>query len=91
MSIYDDIRDEFEGHLLNQPYEVKDSNGDDVDYSTEVDEDGDIIITIDLSEKDNRPTFETSKDSTLTHPPQPFSASLKQPLQPATPKVGRTH
>jgi chromosome segregation ATPase len=50
MSIYDSLK----SHLENQPYAVLDEDGDEIDFSSEVDEDGDITVEVDLSHLRNR-------------------------------------
>lgn len=50
MGIYDEIRDLLESHLEKQPYRVRDDEGNELDAETSVDSDGDLLITIDLSD-----------------------------------------
>jgi hypothetical protein len=46
MSIYDTLQ----AHLESQPFQVIDEEGNEVNFSANVDEDGDISIKVDLSD-----------------------------------------
>jgi predicted RNase H-like nuclease (RuvC/YqgF family) len=47
-SIIDAVNEALKEHMENQPYSIKYSDDSDVDYESEVDSDGDLILTIQL-------------------------------------------
>jgi hypothetical protein len=47
MSIYDDS---IKSHLESQPYKLVDEEGNEISFSANVDDDGDMTIVVDLSD-----------------------------------------